>query len=124
MVFLNGVRSHEGTGILDFLGSEGALLVGRVSKEEEEEAEEEDEERESKFLKLTMRMRRWTMYENTSARTEYPNMGMAAKEDMLVVVVVVRTGCAAARVLRERVEREKVVKVIKKTRRYRETGEE
>ena len=28
-----------------------------------------------------------------SARTEYPNMGIAAKEDMLVVVVV-RTGCA------------------------------
>lgn len=61
VVLLNGVKSHEGSGILDFLFSEGtALLVGRVSKEEEEE-EAAAEERVSKFLKLTIRMRRCTM---------------------------------------------------------------
>lgn len=63
VVLLNGVKSHEGSGsgILDFLFSEGtALLVGRVSKEEEEE-EAAAEERVSKFLKLTIRMSRCTM---------------------------------------------------------------
>ena len=58
VVLLNGVKSHEGMGILDFCSEGTALLVGRVSKEEEEEAAEE---RKSTFLKLTIRMRRCTM---------------------------------------------------------------
>jgi hypothetical protein len=62
VVLLNGVKSHEGSGILDFLFSEGtALLVGRVSREEEEEEEAAEEERVSKLPKLTIRMRRCTM---------------------------------------------------------------
>ena len=61
MVLLNGVKSHEGMGILDFCSEGTALLVGRVSKEEEEVEEAAEEERLSKFLKLTIRMRRCTM---------------------------------------------------------------
>jgi len=64
VVLLNGVKSQEGNGTLDFhacLFSEGtALLVGRVSKEEEDE-EAAEEERASKLLKLMIRMRRCTM---------------------------------------------------------------